>query len=471
MKSTKLSAAVQRILDKIAVQYPLVNQIAREIVNKNGRVLVVGGAVRDALLGKDIKDLDIEVHGIDLAMLEKILSHHGPVSLVGKAFGVLRVHGLDVDWSLPRTDTSGRKPEVTIDPHMGLLAAFARRDLTINAMGFDVATHELLDPYGGYQDLQDGVLRATDPAFFVEDPLRFYRVMQFIARFEMSPDTELNKLCSHIDLASVSVERFDAEFEKMMLKSQRPSLGIRWINEIGRLEELLPELAATKKVPQDPVWHPEGSVFEHTMQTIDAAALIAVESPDDRLKLLYSALCHDLGKITTTEFFDERLRSRGHDVEGREPTKKLLKRLTRKKWLIDAVVKLVRYHLMPIEFVTNKASFPAYKRLANKLYPDVTLWLLAQLALADKRGRNGYSSVPLAITPSEIEHFLRKAEHAKVLVNKEAPILTGKDLLPFVQPGPKMGQLLKKAYEIQIERGILDKNELIKFIMNDKESS
>lgn len=465
MKSTKITAAVQRILEKIAVQYPLVNQIAQEIVTKGGRVLVVGGAVRDALLGKEIKDLDIEVHGIDLQLLEQILQQFGPVSLVGKSFGVLRLHGLDVDWSLPRTDTSGRKPQVTLDPHMGLMAAFARRDLTMNAMGIDVITHELLDPYHGYEDLQNGTLRATDPLFFGEDPLRFFRVMQFIARFEMRPDKQLNAICKNIDLNKVSVERIDNEFEKMMLKSQRPSLGIRWLDEIGRLEELLPELAATKKIPQDPVWHPEGCVFEHTMQAIDAAAVIPISSHDERLKLLYSALCHDLGKVGTTRFADDRLRSRGHDVEGQEPTKKLLKRLTRKKWLIDAVVKLVRYHLMPIEFVTNKASSAAYKRLANKLYPDVTLWLLAQLALADQRGRNGHSPVPLAITPPDIELFLRKAEHAKVLVNKEVPLLTGKDLLPFVEPGPKMGQLLKKAYEIQIESGIKDKNELITLVV------
>lgn len=465
MKSTKIETAVQSILQKITTEYPLVPEIAHAISNAGGRTLLVGGAVRDALLGKEVKDLDIEVHGIALNELEQILKRYGPVSLVGKVFGVLRLHGLDVDWSLPRTDLSGRKPLVTIDPYMGMTQAFARRDLTINAMGIDLVTHELIDPFNGYHDLQKGILRAADPSFFTEDPLRFYRVMQFVGRFEMQPDEQLNNLCKEMDLSTVSVERIDAEFEKLMLKSKRPSLGIRWLDDIGRLHEILPELAVTKSVKQDPQWHPEGSVFEHTMQTIDAAALLPYDSLDEKLILMYAALCHDLGKVSTTQFIDERLRSRGHDVEGEEPTKHLLKRITRKKWLKDAVVKLVRYHLMPFQFITNEARPSAYKRLANKLYPDTTLQMLGKLALADRQGRNAHGSTPLHIIPSELELFLKRAHKAGVIERKEEPILHGRDLMPYIEPGPKMGELLKRAYELQIEQEIQDKEELLKLIL------
>src|SRR5581483_2368303 len=179
------------------------------------------------------------------------LSLYGPVSLVGKVFGVFRIHGLDIDWSLPRSDSSGRKPEVQIDPFMGYKEAFARRDLTINAMGIDLVSHALIDPFNGCADLKAGILRAPDAAFFVQDPLRFYRVMQFIGRFGYRPDDELNRICASMDIATVSRERIEVEFEKLFLRSEQPSLGLRWIEKLGRMREVLPELAATVGVMQD----------------------------------------------------------------------------------------------------------------------------------------------------------------------------------------------------------------------------
>lgn len=467
MKSTKIAPSVQSVLQKLVAEYHLVPQIVADISTFGGRTLLVGGAVRDLLLGLPVKDLDIEVHGISLEELESLLKKYGPVSYVGKSFGVLRLHGLDVDWSLPRSDTSGRKPHVEVDPYMGLRKAFARRDLTINAMGIDLISFELIDLFNGYDDLKAGILRATDPEFFKEDPLRFFRVMQFVGRFEMQSDEHLNALCAAMDFSTVSVERIDDEFEKLFLKSKRPSLGVRWLDSIGRLQEIMPELYATKHIKQNPEWHPEGCVFEHTMQTIDAAALIETSSQEEKMNLLYGALCHDLGKVTTSVIQDGVIKSPGHDVEGERPTKSLLKRITRKKALIDAVVKLVRYHLMPMQFIINDAGPSAYKRLANKLHPDVTMALLAKLSLADKRGRNGTGHEPLTNTPPDIKEFLKKSERSKVLVQKEEPILHGRDVMPYVQPGPEMGALLKKAYEIQIEQGVTDKDELLKLILYD----
>ena len=111
---------------------------------------------------------------------------------------------------------------------------------------------------------------------FVEDPLRLFRVMQFIGRFTMKPDKQLNEICARMSLKGISVERIESEFDKLLLKSKRPSLGIRWLLEIGRLQEIFPELAATIGVQQEPDWHPEGDVFEHTMQSLDAAAALSL---------------------------------------------------------------------------------------------------------------------------------------------------------------------------------------------------
>ena len=493
MKFTKIAPSIQSVLQNLLKQYPLVEKIVDRISQENGSALLVGGAVRDLLLESDastssartgsfysahpeekskissreiIKDLDIEIHGLSVEKLQELLATFGPVSLVGKSFGVLRLHGLDIDWSLPRKDSSGRHPQVTIDPHMNFADAFKRRDLTINAMGIDLKTYELIDPWGGYQDLKAGILRATDAHFFIEDPLRLFRVMQFISRFQMQPDQSLNEICSKMSLAGISVERIESEFDKLFLKSTRPSLGIRWLKQIERLKEILPELYATIDVPQNPDWHPEGDVFEHTMQAIDAGALQTYANEKEMLMGMYGLLCHDLGKVTTTRMIDGVWRSLGHEDAGVEPAKKLLKRFTRRVELIDAVAKIVRHHMAPGLFVKNGAKPPAYKRLALKLAPEVTMELLTKVSLADKSGRNGQSDLPLNKPLPDIEEFLKRAQQLHVAYKPEEPIIQGRDIADFVKPGPEMGRLVKRAYEIQIDEGISDKQELIKRILD-----
>ncbi len=460
MKSTKINKDIQNALLAILKKYPVVNKIVCMIHEAGGIALLVGGAVRDLLLGRTIKDLDIEVHNISIEKLEQILEYFDEVILIGKSFGVLRVRGLDVDWSLPRVDAAGRKPEVIINPKMGYEQAFKRRDLTINAMGIDLTTFELIDPFNGLDDLQNGILKATSESLFLEDPLRFYRVMQFIGRFEMYPNQELNDICKEMDVTHVSVERIEAEFDKLFLKSKRPSLGIRWIKDIGRLKELFPELAALVGVSQNPDWHPEGDVFEHTMQTLDAAAAIECANDADKLTLMYAALCHDLGKATTTHTENGIIKSEQHAQEGLGFTRQLLSRITKNKELKDTVCKLVLYHMAPVQFIDGGAKLSAYKRLANKLAPQTNLKMLADLALADKRGRNPKGHEPLTIDISEIDEFRKQSQKAQVELKKEEPILHGKDIMDIVEPGPQMGELLKRAYEIQIEEGIANKDEL-----------
>lgn len=469
MSGEKISKKTADFLVQLLKKYPLVPVLVQIIADAGGRALLVGGAVRDLLLGLQTKDLDIEIHGLTADQLQACLQKKGKVSLVGKQFGVYRLHGLDVDWSLPRTDSAGRKPEVKVDPFMDSTTAFARRDLTINAMGIDLLTSELLDPFNGQKDLKNKVLRAPDSEFFVQDPLRLFRVMQFISRFAMQPDDQLNMLCKTMDISTISVERIEMEFEKLLLKSKKPSLGIRWLNFIGRLKEVLPELEATTRTQQNPEWHPEGSVFEHTMQAVDAAAALEYDSIEQKLIVLYAALCHDLGKVTTTKKIDGVLRSLGHAQESERLCKKLLKRITGKKDLIKAVSLLVKYHMLPGQFIDNGAKPAAYKRLAHKLAPHATLTMLAQLARADKRGRNQKGGIALSIKIPAVDQFLYNARQAQVDRLPEPPLLQGKDFLGLIKPGPHMGTLLKQAYEIQLEQGITDKNKLKELVLDTSE--
>jgi tRNA nucleotidyltransferase (CCA-adding enzyme) len=468
MKFTPNMANLQNGIDAILQEHPTIKNIVQSIDAQKGRALLVGGAVRDLLLGRASKDIDIEVHGVPLAMLEEVLKKQGPVSAVGKSFGVLRIHNLDVDWSLPRTDSVGRKPIVSIDPNMSFKQAFERRDLTINAMGVDFITKELIDPFDGLKDLEQGILRAPNPETFVEDPLRFFRVMQMIARFEMSPDDELENVCRTMSIEHVSRERIELEFEKMLLQSERPSKGIRWLREVGRLAAVLPELDATINVEQDPRWHPEGDVFEHSMQALDAAAIIArtYEDRHQKLILLYTALVHDLGKAVTTERMPNgSITSYNHEVAGVDLARAMLKRITENHDLLNAILKLVRHHMTPVIFVKEGAKASAYKRLANKLDPEASIARLADLAYADIRGRNAHSMEPLNIEIPELVTFIERADQAKVHYKPEEPALKGRDLLDEIKPGKEMGRLLDRAYEIQIEEGITDKDELKKRVL------
>lgn len=462
------SEKIKKLLSKM----PEIKSCIQDVAAAGAHVFLVGGAVRDLLLHLPVKDLDFEVHGLAVDDLKTILERHGSVNAVGKSFGVLKFrsseHGPDIDWSLPRTDSSGRKPVVTIDPHMTIEKALRRRDVTMNAMALDMVTFELHDPFGGCEDLHNKVLRCPDEKLFIEDPLRFYRVMQFIGRFAMTPDEQLDRICATMNLSELSRERIEQEMKKLMLKSHRPSQAFRWVAKIGRLQELFPELFALTATQQSEKYHPEGNVFEHTMQAIDAAATLREHCLDDEQKLsfMYAALCHDIGKPATTQKrADGKITSYEHEIVGADMVQPFLSRFCGDKSIIKTVKKLVRHHMDPGNFLKNNARLAAYKKLALRLMPETNCAMLALVMEADKRGRNGKGHEPLSGPVEGVQQFLEKVTQAGVLEAPEAPILTGADLLDVVEPGPQLGDLVRKAYEIQINENVHDKAELRKRVL------
>ena len=427
---------------------------------------LVGGAVRDLIIDQPIKDVDIEVHGLTLDELDETLKSFGHLNCVGKSFGVLRWEHSVVDWAVPRRDFAGRKPVVEINPAMNITDALRRRDLTVNAMAIDLFSGELIDPFGGLADLKNKIARSPDIRFFADDPLRFYRVMQFIGRFELIPDDELNKTCAAMDIADVSHERIYGEFDKLFLKSHAPARGIRWLDRINRLADVLPELMPTVGLMQNPKWHPEGDVFEHTMQVLDAAATLDYKTTEEKLTLLSAALCHDLGKPVATYVDNGRIRSTDHAEKGEPLVHSMIKRLTGSKKRIAAVCKLVKYHMEPGSFVENNASAKAYRRLAVKLAPEASLHTLSLLSQADKRGRNPDRNQPLArLIDADTSVFIARARELGVYEAPEAPVLTGQDLLDVIPEGTVLGTAVKRAYEIQIGEGITDKKILKKRVL------
>src|SRR5579875_1893876 len=261
-----------------------IETIVAELRAQGFRPLIAGGAVRDALLGRAAKDIDIEVYGITYDRLAEILSRFGRVDLVGRSFGVVKLDGHD--FSVPRRDNKiGRGHRdflTTFDPSITPREAASRRDFTINAMAYDPVSHEVLDFFGGRQDLENRVLRATSSAFS-EDPLRVLRGMQFACRFDLT-----------LDPATAEMSR--------ATKAAHPGRIFEYLETTGWIRHF-PELQRLRGVPQDPEWHPEGDVAVHTMHVVDFAARIAGRDHcqgDDRAVLMFAALAHDFAKADTT---------------------------------------------------------------------------------------------------------------------------------------------------------------------------
>jgi tRNA nucleotidyltransferase (CCA-adding enzyme) len=443
-----------------------------------GRVVLVGGAVRDGLLGLQVKDLDVEVFNIELSPMTRVLAGFGEVLSIGRAFGVLVVRGLSIDFSLPRKDSKvapgHRGFKIEFDPQLSFDKASRRRDLTINSMGIELESRELLDPHGGRADLEAGVLRATDPASFGEDPLRGLRVAQMAARFCMTVDPKLIELCATLDLSELPGERLYEEFRKLLLKGREPSRGLAFLRESSLLHHF-PELVALIDVPQDPIWHPEGDVWLHTLMAIDSAARLREsgsksESIEDEA-LMFAVLCHDFGKPTTTAHIDGRVRSRGHDRAGAGPTRVFLERLRASAKLVEMTVALVEQHLAPALLSEQGATPRAYRKLAGKLASaGVSMRLLERVARADHLGRTTQDA--LAGRFEAGDGFVAQADALEVGMKGPQDVVLGRHLIARgLTPSPEFAETLDRCRELQYETGLTDPQEILDRIMRNSSSS
>ena len=421
-----------------------------------GRALVVGGWVRDRLMGHPSKDVDVEVFGVDAERLKRLLGELGNVNTVGDSFTVYKVAGLDV--SIPRTESKiGRGHRgfaVRGDPALSLEEAARRRDFTINAISWDPLTGAYIDPFDGRGDIERRTLRAVDPRTFADDSLRVLRAIQFAARFEFTVDAATKALCRSLPLDDLPAERIWGEIDKLLLRARRPSIGFRLALELGVIERLFPELDALVGCPQEPEWHPEGDVWVHTLLVIDQARARIDDLPyPQQVAVMLGAVCHDFGKPATTALIDGRIRSLDHEEQGVAPALAFLDRLNVHS-LLDydvrrEVLGMVANHLKPGTFA--KADPPvgdgAFRRLAQK----VDLELLARVAKADCEGRGG------GFDCSAMDVFLERARRLGVEHAAPAPLVKGRHLLEMgVAPGPAVGEVLREVYERQLDGTVAD---------------
>ena len=454
-----------------------VRTVAERVKAAGGRALLVGGCVRDRLLAERKasrapgcdggensrgcgipsapKDFDIEVYGLAPDRLRSVLAQAFDLDLVGASFGVIKLHGHDIDVALPRRETKlgegHRAFEMEYDPNLPIEEASARRDFTLNAIYMDPLTGEVIDPWNGRADLEKGILRHVSD-HFREDPLRVLRGMQFVARFDLTAAPETIEVCRSMTPEGLAQERLMGEWSKLLVQGRMISKGLEFLRAVGWVK-YYPELAALIGCEQAPEWHPEGDVWNHTLCCLDAFAEerdrlreSRTTNHDEDLIVGLAVLCHDFGKPLCSRYdpVRKRIRSLGHDEAGVEPTLSFLRRLTNEERLFREVPPLVRMHMRPFAMWRDKSSDGAIRRLAAKV---VRIDRLCRVAAADDAGRP-----PFPRDPISYRWLAEQARRLEVEAAAPKPIVMGRHLVKLgLRPGPAFRRLLDQCFEAQLD--------------------
>jgi len=438
-------------------------------------VYAVGGYVRDLIRGIPSEDVDILITHHPVEDIIKKIKPNGKVDLVGKSFGIIKftINGKTYDLALPRKDVpkgtgiKGHKDFViSADPNLPLKKDLERRDFRCNSIALRLVDNKLIDPFHGASDIQAKIIRLTNSSAFPDDPLRVLRVSRFSSVLEFSVDPEIYEISADIDLSGLSVERINEEIFKILLFSPLPSVGLEELFKLNALRQLFPELYSLTLSIQDPLFHPEKdrygnhTVWYHTKLTVDQAkrlADFAQLSQEKKLALLLASLYHDVGKPSTAQWEYKRGRmvitNNGHDVLSEKITKKIFNRFRIFSWngynLRKTILSLIRCHHRASELWQNRevVTKKAFNRLASDTNGEIDL--LVYLDAADRAGRR---EKPAKELDEEGRWLLRKFKELNVTKESIKPLIMGRDLIKMaVAPGPLMGKILKKLYQLQLD--------------------
>lgn len=449
------------VMEDIKRDIEMAKRLALAVSEKGGRAYFVGGYVRDFVRGGELKDIDIEVHGIDKDNLLEILSGLGEVTQYGKSFGIFGIAGYGIDIALPRgekaTGSGHRDFEISVDENMGTYNASRRRDFTINALMQDILTSEITDHFGGIGDLKNGILRHVNTQSFSEDPLRVLRGAQFASRFNMKISRETKELMRSIDISVLSRERVMEELFKALLRSEKPSVFFEVLRETDKLGDWFPELCALVGVEQNPVYHSEGDAWTHTMMVLDEAVKLKDRAKDERGFML-SALCHDFGKATSTVIIDGVIHAYNHETEGLPLIEKFMKRLTNENKLTGYVQNLCRYHMKPRVLAGNVSSLKATNKMFDASVDPIGLIYLSE---ADSRGK-----IPKG-DPKQLDFLLERLDIYTKLM--EEPHVTGSDLIARgFREGESLGEALEYAHKLRLS--MVPKEEALKQVLSQNKN-
>lgn len=438
-----------------------VKAIFNDIDKNNGRVFLVGGIVRDMLMygHVDYHDVDVEIYGLSIEQLENILSKYGNVNCIGKSFGILKLDKLpNFDFALPRIETKNGNThqdfDVVVDKNLDLKSAASRRDLTINALMYDIKNERIYDFFKGIEDLNKRTLRMIDKDTFPEDPLRVLRVAQFASRFEYFVEPLTKKKCQEVvkkgRLKYLSNERIFQEYNKLLL-SNRPSIGLSFLKEI---KALLPCLDILSKTQQRLDYHPEGDVWKHTLLVSDLAALCKHKTANP-LGFMWGALLHDIGKplVTTSEGHAPK-----HNEAGVRVFDEQLDDFICDKKLKKYIKTIIFYHMHLMNMVRNGAKDYSYLKILKELEGIVKIEDLILITKCDKLGR--YKD-----EHENVNYFntVMKEKMQRLGTTSKKALITGTDLKQIgIKQSSKYKKLLDIAYDLQLKG--YDKDTILKMI-------
>lgn len=419
-------------------------KIAAAVADCGGRAYYVGGYVRDLICGRENKDIDIEIHGIAPARLEEILDSFGERIAIGESFGIYNIKGCHIDIAMPRKENvrgSGHRDfDIFVDPFIGTKNAAKRRDFTVNALMQDVISGEVIDHFGGLDDLKSGILRHVSDDSFPEDPLRVLRAAQFASRFEFTLAPETVALCSTMNLSHLSKERIEGELKKALLKAEKPSIFFEALRRMNQLDVWFPELKALTGIEQNEKYHTEGDVWNHTMLVLDAAAKYR-EKVDRPMGFMLAALTHDLGKAVCTEIINGELHAYAHETKGLPLAETLLKRITNEVKLIEYALNLVELHMKPNVIAKAKSAIKTTNKLFDSAVDPVAL---IYLATADSEG---------TVTPYShtmyTDFLFERLEIYRSYMSR--PYVMGKDLIQAgLKPSGSFSAILDYAHKLRL---------------------
>ncbi|MGN0584143.1 MAG: CCA tRNA nucleotidyltransferase [Ruminococcus sp.] len=419
-------------------------RLAELTAEKGGTAYFVGGYVRDNLMGRECKDIDVEVHGIPASVLENILDSLGERMEIGESFGIYGIKGSGLDIALPRRETATgrghRDFDITADPFIGTEKAAKRRDFTINALMENILTGEITDHFGGVSDIENKIIRHVNEKTFPEDPLRVLRAAQFAARFDFCIAEETMEICRNIDTSTLSKERIEAELMKALLRAEKPSVFFEVLKEMNQLSVWFPETECLIGVPQNSRYHMEGDVWNHTMMVLDEAAKLR-EKVSYPYGFMVSALVHDFGKAVSTTEVKGVIHSYDHETKGIPLIREFLRRITGEKRLVRYVLNMAELHMKPNVLAAAEASVKSTNKMFDR---SVSPADLIYLAIADDRGRK-----KLAEGNDHGKFLFERLEEFNRIMAK--PYVTGKDLIDSgLVPDKNFSEILSYAHKLRL---------------------
>ncbi|MEV0400636.1 CCA tRNA nucleotidyltransferase [Actinoallomurus sp. NPDC050550] len=447
------------VSDLLRCVTPLADEIGRRFAAAGHELALVGGPVRDALLGRPVNDIDFATDAHPDRVLEIVKGWADAVWTIGIEYGTigLRKGDLQLEITTYRSesyDRDSRKPEVTYGT--SLEGDLARRDFAVNAMAARLPGHEFVDPFGGLHDLKLKVIRTPGRPedSFGDDPLRMLRAARFAAQlgFSVAPETvaAMKAMADRIEI--VSAERIRDELSKLLLGAH-PRTGIALLVDTGLAERVLPDVPKLKLEIDE--HHRHKDVYEHSLIVLEQAIAQEEDGPDLVLRL--AALLHDIGKPKTRSFVDGgRVTFHHHEVVGASMTKSRLTALRYPKDVVADVSRLVELHLRFHGYGTGEwtdAAVRRYVRDAGHLLPR-----LHKLTRADCTTRNRRKAAALARTYDQLEERIARLQQEEELA-KIRPELDGNEIQQIlgIKPGPAVGKAYKFLLDVRLDRGPIGK--------------